>query len=315
VDWQAPTLASVIGPVCAAAIEGVATGCIVEATEMLVLPVEPADPSVLRPLVGLQLLEGQADRDKAVLLAMRYRLAVPGLTAFVAVSEVAVPVVQTGDGTIATSQLGLVMRSLGCNPTDAELQDMINEVDADGNGSMNFPEFLSLMSRKMKDTDKEEELAEAFAVFDMDGSGFIDPSALRHIMCNLGEKLTDEEVDEMIREADVGDGCTAQGASYEGVVRMATFDGRWLATDGLLAALGLPAWPAGDADRWATALAIAWLERLGREELAELIAKARRVLADDALVTEARTKLPPPSQQPRAGQINYVEFVKMMMAK
>lgn len=43
-----------------------------------------------------------------------------------------------------------MMRSLGQNPTEAELQDMINEVDADGNGTIDFPEFLSLMARKMK---------------------------------------------------------------------------------------------------------------------------------------------------------------------
>ena len=57
-----------------------------------------------------------------------------------------------------------MMRSLGQNPTEAELQDMINEVDADGNGTIDFPEFLSLMARKMKDTDTEEELIEAFKV-------------------------------------------------------------------------------------------------------------------------------------------------------
>ena len=53
-------------------------------------------------------------------------------------------------GTITTRELGTVMRSLGQNPTEAELQDMINEVDADGNGTIDFPEFLSLMARKMK---------------------------------------------------------------------------------------------------------------------------------------------------------------------
>ena len=59
----------------------------------------------------------------------------------------------------------------------------------------------------MKDTDSEEELKEAFRVFDKDQNGFISASELRHVMTNLGEKLTDEEVDEMIREADVdGDG-------------------------------------------------------------------------------------------------------------
>jgi calmodulin len=52
-----------------------------------------------------------------------------------------------GDGTITTFELGTVMRSLGQNPTEAELQDMINEVDADGNGTIDFPEFLTMMAR------------------------------------------------------------------------------------------------------------------------------------------------------------------------
>ena len=54
----------------------------------------------------------------------------------------------------------------------------------------------------MKDTDTEEELIEAFKVFDRDGNGLISAAELRHVMTNLGEKLTDEEVDEIIRAAD-----------------------------------------------------------------------------------------------------------------
>ena len=112
-----------------------------------------------------------------------------------------------GDGTITTKELGTVMRSLGQNPTEAELQDMINEVDADGNGTIDFPEFLNLMARKMKDTDSEEEILEAFKVFDKDGNGFISAAELRHVMTNLGEKLTDEEVSGPGGVKDVVDWC------------------------------------------------------------------------------------------------------------
>lgn len=84
-------------------------------------------------------------------------------------------------------RLKLVMRSLGQNPTEAELQDMINEVDADGNGEIDFPEFLTMMARKMKDTDSEEEIKEAFKVFDKNGDGKISAAELRHVMTSIGE--------------------------------------------------------------------------------------------------------------------------------
>lgn len=68
-------------------------------------------------------------------------------------------------------------------------------------------EFLTMMARKMKDTDSEEEIREAFKVFDRDNNGFISAAELRHVMTSIGERLTDDEVDEMIREADQdGDG-------------------------------------------------------------------------------------------------------------
>ena len=73
-----------------------------------------------------------------------------------------------GDGSITTHELGTVMRSLGQNPTDTELQEMISEVDEDGGGSIDFTEFLTMMVKKMKDTDTEDDIREAFRVFDKD---------------------------------------------------------------------------------------------------------------------------------------------------
>ena len=107
------------------------------------------------------------------------------------------------DGAITTKELGTVMRNLGQNPSEEELKQMIREVDLDGSGTIDFKEFLCLMVKKMKGNDTEEELLEAFKVFDRDGNGYITSHELRHIMTNLGEGLTPEEVEEMIREADL----------------------------------------------------------------------------------------------------------------
>ncbi|CAD1469697.1 unnamed protein product, partial [Heterotrigona itama] len=120
------------------------------------------------------------------------------------------------DGTITMAELGVVMRSLGQRPSETELRDMVNEVDQDGNGTIEFNEFLQMMSKKMKGADGEDELREAFRVFDKNNDGLISSKELRHVMTNLGEKLSEEEVDDMIKEADLdGDGMV----NYEELVR------------------------------------------------------------------------------------------------
>lgn len=95
------------------------------------------------------------------------------------------------------------MRSMGQNPTEAELVNMIKEVDADGSGTIDCSEFLKLMARKMISPKFEEELKKAFAMFDTDQNGFISAAELHLVMTNLGDNLTDEEVNEMILEADM----------------------------------------------------------------------------------------------------------------
>ncbi|KAL3874516.1 hypothetical protein ACJMK2_037522 [Sinanodonta woodiana] len=107
-----------------------------------------------------------------------------------------------GDGTVDTSELATVLKSLGQDPTEAEIREMIKEVDEDGSGSIEFPEFLQLMASRMSEQDSEEEIAKAFQEFDSQGRGYITTEELREIMTNLGEKLSHAEVNEMIREAD-----------------------------------------------------------------------------------------------------------------
>jgi calmodulin len=63
----------------------------------------------------------------------------------------------------------------------------INEVDADGNGTIDFHEFLTMMAKKLKDTDREEEIRQAFKVFDKNGDGYVTPDELALVMSNLGK--------------------------------------------------------------------------------------------------------------------------------
>ncbi|XP_077987608.1 calmodulin-like [Glandiceps talaboti] len=114
---------------------------------------------------------------------------------------------KNGDGTISIWELGTVMRSLGQNPTDEELQDMIKGVDEDGNGEIDFEEFLTMMAKKLRDIDIDEEIRDAFRVFDKDGKGSISTKELKYVLTTYGDTLPDEEVQEMLGKADKdGDG-------------------------------------------------------------------------------------------------------------
>ena len=116
------------------------------------------------------------------------------------------------DGYITTKELGDIMKNLGQSPSEAELQDMINEVDIDGNGTIDFKEFLGLMARKMRDYDNEDEYIEAFRIFDKNNDDLISQEELKEAMTIIGqfvwgESPTDEDIAYMIKEADTdGDG-------------------------------------------------------------------------------------------------------------
>ena len=99
------------------------------------------------------------------------------------------------------------MRSLGQSVTESDLKDMISEVDADNSGTLDFAEFLTMMVRKIRGVDVQEEIASAFRSFDDDGSGTIDASELKSILTQIDDKLSADDIKAMMAEADVdGDG-------------------------------------------------------------------------------------------------------------
>ena len=118
---------------------------------------------------------------------------------------------ESGKEEIFTENLGYVMESLRQYPTEAELADMMFELNyASG---IKFPEFLTMMARVIK----KKKMMEAFRVYDRYREGYILADELRLVMRKSEEKLTYDQVDEMIRKVGInGDG----QVRYEDFVKM-----------------------------------------------------------------------------------------------
>merc|ERR1711916_397332 len=107
-----------------------------------------------------------------------------------------------GSGTIDAKELKVAMRALGFEPKKEEIQKMISDIDKDGNGDIDFEEFLGMMTAKMGERDSREEILKAFRLFDDDETVKISFKNLKRVAKELGENMTDDELMEMIEEAD-----------------------------------------------------------------------------------------------------------------
>merc|ERR1711998_616302 len=112
-----------------------------------------------------------------------------------------------GGGTIDINELGTAMTALGFQPKKAEIKKMVDDLDKDGDGTIDFDEFIQLMCGKMSDKDAMDDMIKAFKLFDADGAGKISFKNLKAVAAELGEAMSDADLQGMMDEADTdGDG-------------------------------------------------------------------------------------------------------------
>ena len=107
-----------------------------------------------------------------------------------------------GSGTIDPKELRVAMQSLGFETKNQTIYQMIQDIDKDGDGDVNFDEFLDMMTSRLAGSDTKEDIQKIFELFDDDKTGYISLQNLKRVAIELGENMDDAELLEMIERAD-----------------------------------------------------------------------------------------------------------------
>uniref|UniRef100_A0A1J3HXG0 Calcium-binding protein CML19 n=1 Tax=Noccaea caerulescens TaxID=107243 RepID=A0A1J3HXG0_NOCCA len=107
-----------------------------------------------------------------------------------------------GSGSIDARELNVAMRSLGFEMNNEQLNELMAEVDKNQSGAIDFDEFVHMMTTKFGERDSTDELSKAFKIIDHDNNGKISHRDIKQIAKELGENFTDNDIEEMIEEAD-----------------------------------------------------------------------------------------------------------------
>ena len=111
-----------------------------------------------------------------------------------------------GDGTMACDDVPLAMRSMGALVTEKEVKTLLKKYDPDMTGTIDVNDFIACMSEVLNKDDSEQEIRNAFSVFDKDDTGMLPIEEMRHVFTRIGDPLTQEEITGFISMLDKGDG-------------------------------------------------------------------------------------------------------------
>ncbi|XP_029288154.1 dynein regulatory complex protein 8 [Cottoperca gobio] len=106
------------------------------------------------------------------------------------------------NNTVDVREIGTIIYSLGCFPTQADLHDLIAEVEKDHTGYIYLDNFLPVMTKVLLEHKfppiPEDLLLQAFEVLDKEKKGYLEPEELTKYMTQEGELFSQEEMDEML---------------------------------------------------------------------------------------------------------------------
>ena len=107
------------------------------------------------------------------------------------------------DGNVTLDELANILKAINISSSDEEIKEIIMELELEGNDEINFENFVSIVNRRDKDVDNEEEVIKAFKFFDKEGNGLININELKNIMLSVGKNISEEELNDILKEADI----------------------------------------------------------------------------------------------------------------
>ena len=107
------------------------------------------------------------------------------------------------DGNVTLDELANILKAINISSSDEEIKEIIMELELEGNDEINFENFVSIVNRRDKDVDNEEEVIKAFKFFDKEENDLININELKNIMLSVGKNISEEEINDMLKEADI----------------------------------------------------------------------------------------------------------------